>query len=261
VDEDGRLAALARAHDALAPTYDDLLAQNPVATWMRRQLWRHYSRVFSADAPLLDLGAGTGADALFLAQRGAHVVALDVSAGMVAELQRRAAARRLDIDARVLAIEQLGSLACRDRFDGAIAGFAALNTIEELSPLAADLARLINPGGRVILHALNAFCVWESVNRLLHGRLPRARVTRTPIGGELVAHRFYHPFRLWREVFSADFALRQVYALSVLAAPSWVRRLGRLAPPVLAIDGLVGRLLPTCGDFFVMDLERRVRPG
>jgi 2-polyprenyl-3-methyl-5-hydroxy-6-metoxy-1,4-benzoquinol methylase len=251
-----RLEIVARAHDVLAPTYDDLLASNPVAVWMRSQLWQHYARVFAPDAHLLDFAAGTGADALHLARGGARVIALDVSAGMIAELQRRADELNIHVDARLLPAENLDRLRI-ERVDGALAAFAALNTIEDLPRLSRNLARLLNPHGRVILHALNSFCLWETVNGVLHGRLPRPRQQDTRIGGECVAHRFYDPFALFRDAFAGEFALRELYALSVIAAPTWIRRAPRFAPLILRLDRGVGRAFPNAGDFFVIDLEKR----
>jgi ubiquinone/menaquinone biosynthesis C-methylase UbiE len=256
LSEEQRLETLARAHDALAPTYDETLATNPVAVWMRAQLWKHYARVFLPNARLLDFAAGTGADAVHLAQGGASVVALDVSTGMIAELQRRANELGVQLDARVLSAEKLDLLEI-DRVDGALAAFAGLNTIEDLSRLSRNLARLLNPNGRVILHALNSFCLWEAINRVLHGHLPQARKEQTLIGGECVVHQFYDPFVIFREAFAAEFALREVYGLSVIAAPTWIRRVPRIAPLILSLDRIVGRAWPSAGDFFVIDLELR----
>jgi SAM-dependent methyltransferase len=251
-----RLDQLARAHDALAPTYDASLANNPVAVWMRQKLWSHYARAFPPGARLLDFAAGTGIDALHLAEEGAQVVALDVSPGMTACLQENAARQGLNVDARVWPAERLGELGL-ERFDGALCAFAGLNTIDDLRQLSVDLARLLKPGGRVVLHALNSFCVWETANRLLHGRRPGPRQERTCIGDQLIQHRFFDPLVLWREAFAPEFRRREVYALSVIAAPTWVRRLGSLGPLVLRLDGMVGHALPRAGDFFVLDLEKR----
>lgn len=256
-----RLEAIAQAHDALAPAYDMAMAANPVAEWMRQQLWAHYARVFPADGRLLDLAAGTGADSLWLAQRGANVTAIDVSAGMLAQLQHSAAERRLQIETRVLSLEALETLEALDQleagqFAGALSGFAGLNTVDELElpRFSANLARLVRPGSHVVLHVLNAFCLWETLNHLLHGRRPRPRQQLTDIGGVLVRHRFYEPVRLYRQVFARQFALSELYALSVIAAPTWVRRVPRLAPLVLRVDRAVGTRLRGAGDFFVMDL-------
>jgi SAM-dependent methyltransferase len=222
---------------------------------MRARLWEHYARALrpGPGVRLLDIAAGTGSDALHLARLGAEVVAVDVSDGMLGVLRRRAAERQLSIETRHMPAERLGTLDPGVPFDGALTAFAGLNTIDDLPRFAYDLAGLLKPGGRVVIHALNAFCVWETVNQVLHGQRPRARHTRAPVGEV----RFYDPVRLWREVFAARFACREVYALSVAVAPGWLRRAPRIAPASLRLDGWLGRRLPRAGDFFVLDLEKR----
>lgn len=247
---------IARAYDAAAPEYDAALAQDPVAVWMRQQLWAHYARVIPAQARILDFTAGTGADAIFLAQRGAQVLACDVSSGMLEELQRRARAEQLRVETRVLAAELLDRLDGQP-FDAAVSGFAGINTIETPPQLAHNLARLVKPRGRVILHALNATCIWETVNQIAHGQLPRTRTAEIRIGGEQVKLHFFNPHELFRRAFAAQFTMRDLYGLSLVTAPTWIKRAGPLAPALFRADRVLGRVLPAAGDFFVMDLERR----
>ena len=245
---------VARAYDAIASDYDAQLAENPVASWMRGILWEHFVRTFPPHGRILDLTAGTGADACFLASRGFRVTALDASPGMIAEMERKAARRGLQIDARVLPAEHLNELQVGE-FDGVISTFAGLNTIENLPRLAHDLAACVKPSGRVVLHALNTFCLWESVANILRHRGKRDGAMR--VGAESVAHRLYDPYTLWRGSFAPYFDLRQVYGLSLIAAPALVKRWPTLAPALFRIDMVLGNLFHTAGDFFVMDLERR----
>ena len=233
----------AQAYDALASTYDAQLRQDPVAGYMRAQLHAHFTRVFHAGERVLDFTAGTGIDARFLTARGVRVTALDASAGMIAELRRSLP----DADARVLPAARLNELAGQD-FDGALSTFAGLNLIDDLPRLARDLSGCLKPRGRVILHALNEFCLWQ-------GR--RRTVRPVQLGRFTVTHRFYHPLRLWSTVLARYFEPCEVYALSIVAAPALVRRLPRLAPALFAADRLAGRLWPAAGDFFVLELERR----
>jgi SAM-dependent methyltransferase len=238
------MRSAARAYDAIAPKYEAQLEQNPVAGYMRARLHAHLGRTFRAGARVLDLTAGTGADARLLAARGIQVTALDASAGMIAELRRAAP----EIDARVLPAGRLADLALRD-FDGALSTFGGLNTIEDLPRLARDLNGSLRPGGRVILHALNEFCLWQ-------GKRRAAR--EVWIGGMPVMHHLYNPRALWQQTFARYFELREVYALSVVAAPELVRRFPRLAPALFVLDRLAGRVFPAMGDFFVLEMERRV---
>ncbi len=247
--------SIARAYDLIAPDYEAQLARNPLAVEMRRRLHRHFDRVFRPGDRVLDFTAGTGVDALYLAARGISVTALDASPGMLAELTRRAAQRGLAINVRVLAAEHLSE--ARATFDGAISTFGGLNTIDDLPRLAHDLAGCVKPQGRVILHALNAFCLWQAVT----ARLGRggARDGLLHVGETHLRHRLFGPGEL-RKVFAPYFRLRRVYGLSVIAAPALVTRWPRRAHRILQLDAAIGTWLAGAGDFFVTDLERNAAP-
>jgi SAM-dependent methyltransferase len=58
-------------------------------------LWHELAA--AADGPILDVGAGTGRVTLDLARRGHDVVALDIDAALLGELERRAQAERLPV--------------------------------------------------------------------------------------------------------------------------------------------------------------------
>jgi 2-polyprenyl-3-methyl-5-hydroxy-6-metoxy-1,4-benzoquinol methylase len=244
---------IAVAYDAIAAEYDVQLERNPVAAYMRKRLHRHFAATFHPGDRVLDLTAGTGLDALFLAAQGIQVSALDVSSRMIAELQRNAAKSGLHIEARVLSAEYMDEPG--GYYAGAISTFAGLNTIHDMPALAESLAHSLHPHGRVILHGLNEFCLWQAAANLLRRHADRDGMLR--IGGEGVQHRLYAPLALWRQAFAPYFRLRQAYALSVVAAPPFIKRFPRIAPFVFQVDRLLGYAFPSSGDFFVLDLERR----
>jgi SAM-dependent methyltransferase len=248
--------SVAATYDAIAVDYEAQLAQNPVAQYMRTRLHHHFTCAFRAGNRVLDLTAGTGVDASFLASLGIRVIAMDVSVGMTQELERKAERGFLSIETHVSPVEDLAKLGLSN-LDGAISTFGGLNTVYRMPGLAADLASCLKPRGRVILHALNHFCFWQTIRSAAHGRPHLARATDIHVGPALISHRFYDPFLLWRDVFARDFALREVYALSVVAAPPLVKRFPRAASTLFALDRLTGRLFPGAGDFFVLDLEKR----
>ena len=104
--------------------------------------------------------------------------------------------------------------------------------------------------GRVIIHALNAFGSGEQGTS-------RGNATLLRVGGEnYPAPAVQSVFQLWRAAFAPHFEVRQIYALSVNAAPAVVKRIRRSgAPLIFSIDRNGGKLFPALGDFFVMDLE------
>lgn len=230
---------VARAYDAHAPEYDGILSRDGTAIYVRKQLHDHFARVFHPGERVLDLTAGTGDDACFLAVQGIEVLALDISPGMLGELRAKAARQNVRVEARVWPAERLSELEDKN-FDGAISTFAGLNTIHDLPRLARELGLRVKPGGRVILHALSQFRFGkrrEDVN----------------IGGHIVRHHYHDPFALWRESFAAYFSLREVYGLCILRRPSLARRFRSLA----TMDRWIGRMWPAIGDWYVMDLEKR----
>jgi ubiquinone/menaquinone biosynthesis C-methylase UbiE len=71
------------AYDRYAAVYDELLAHSEI----RRDVWEIADRFFTEGMRLLDLGCGTGDDAIHFAQRGLFVSAVDVSPVMIERLK------------------------------------------------------------------------------------------------------------------------------------------------------------------------------
>jgi SAM-dependent methyltransferase len=104
---------------------------------------------------VLDAGCGTGVYTEYLVERGAEVVGVDVSGEMLAHaadrVGDRAELRRADL------AEPLDFAA--DSFDGVVSALA-LGYVEEWGPTFAEFARLLRPGGFLVLstgHPMDQF--------------------------------------------------------------------------------------------------------
>lgn len=250
---DSCLTSAADAYDSIAAEYDRAIRGDE---WMRLALHAHFLKVFRPGERVLDVACGTGIDAVFLAAHGMAVVGIDGSPAMIARLQQRTATNRV-VRGEVLRIDELGALT--ETFDGAISAFAGLNTAD-LDGFSRELARLLRPGGRAILHLLNAWNAWEWLGGLRHGHWLRpARERSFPIGGQPVRHRLFFAREAYA-LFEPWFALRQTYGLGVLRPPHTTRRLpSRVVDTLEGLDVRLGGLpgLRDAGRFFVLDLERR----
>ena len=84
-----------RAFDALAPEFDAAFAEWASVAAQRRAVRRALLAAFPPGVRLLELGAGTGEDALFLASEGRRVHATDGAPAMVALAREKARAHGL----------------------------------------------------------------------------------------------------------------------------------------------------------------------
>lgn len=139
--------------DALVPSYNTRWTDTPRGREQRAAVWREIDGLFRAGDRVLDLGCGTGDDAVHLAGLGVEVAGVDASAQMVQ------ASRRRGVNASVLAIEDLEEL--KGAFSGAISNFGALNCVADLRPVAVQLARLVRPEGPVAICLMGRFCLTD----------------------------------------------------------------------------------------------------
>lgn len=235
------------AYDTLAPDYDELVREDQP---MREVLWKHYQRVVQPGNRVLELGCGTGLDTLFLARYGARVTAIDASHAMIARLLEKAEKSQLDdrIEAQVNDINLLNDFPSAS-YDAIVSAFAALNTVANLEKLAEEAARILRPGGRMIVHLLAPAGLWEK-------RGPEETVG---MNGHPVKHHLPSVDEAIR-FFNGPLHLRRAYGLGFL----WPRWVGRRVPLVVArpfghLEARLGVWPPflNWGRFFVLDLENR----
>jgi len=78
------------AFDSVAADYDGPRGNNPLIQDMRDEMWRWLDRTFASRSHLIDVGCGTGLDAVRMAQLGHRVTATDWSRQMVQRTNDRA---------------------------------------------------------------------------------------------------------------------------------------------------------------------------
>ncbi len=156
------------AFDVLAKSYDSDFSETVIGSWLRSRVQARLDFHFGAGTSVLELGCGTGVDALHLVQRGVRVTATDSSEAMLAIARARlaeysrAAVAWLDLTA-------LPSDGFAGPLDGAVASFGPLNCMADWRPLSEWLASRIRPDGVVVLGVMGPLCLWEIGWHLLHG--------------------------------------------------------------------------------------------
>src|ERR1700678_3546438 len=85
-----RLRATQQAFDSVAADYDGERGNNALIQDMRQEMWRWLDATFAPRSRLIDLGCGTGLDAVRMAGLGHRVTATDWSSQMVVRTEDRA---------------------------------------------------------------------------------------------------------------------------------------------------------------------------
>jgi SAM-dependent methyltransferase len=164
----------AQPFDPLAAAYDDTFTHTPIGRYLRGRIHARLDQHVQPGDYVLELGCGTGEDALHLARRGVRVLAADASAAMLdvarAKVQGNALVEFANVDIRCLGVRRRAPLQPQNTvFDAAFANFGPLNALDDWRPLAAWLAGQIKPGGMVGLGIMGPLCLWETLWHGLHG--------------------------------------------------------------------------------------------
>lgn len=254
---------LSRVYTTISSDYDRLIEED---AWMRKVLWERYLQLFSAGQHVLDAGCGTGTDALFLAKYGRLVTGIDISPGMIDQMQARTEQAGLAdrVTARVLDLAELRVL-LPQRFAGLLSAFAGLNTILDLRAFALNAAYLLEPGGRLIVHMINRFSIWEWYTLVQQGDLGEAMGLRKQktrmitIGGKPIRHYLSYPKKTYSQFFKTYFELDACYGLGIVRPPGvWVD-----PENVERLETLEQRWrsrwpFRNWGRFYVLEMTRRV---
>ncbi len=260
--------------DPIAEQYDAEMAGNPAMRYMRHISLAALMSRFAPGAHVLEIGCGTGEEALALARRGVRVLATDPSAGMLRIARRKAAEAGLAsmIETRQLAARELGALVDEGyggALDGAYASFGPLNGEPDLRPVADALARMIRPGGLFITSVMNRYYALETLWYLLHGQ-PRQAMRRwqgeasasISSGAQATMRTWYYTPAAFMRAFRPAFRPVDCRALTLLLPPPylaalWLKRAAVMQRLKAWEERLASRWpFYALGDHFLITLQR-----
>lgn len=265
-----RLLDTRAAFDSVAADYDGPRGNNELIQDMRREMWRWLDRTFAPGSRLIDLGCGTGLDAVRMARRGHRITATDCSPRMIERTRERAERERLAdrVHAITVGAHELERLPGHECFDGGYSDLGALNCVPDLVPTARECARLLRPGGALVLTVIGRWCPWEIACYLAQGKWRRATVRLSrgvvPVGmnRRTVWTRYYTPRGLYR-AFSRDFRLVHYRGVCLFAPPPYITAVQQRHPlwysRLWDLDRRVAAwpVLRSLGDHFLIVLTRR----
>lgn len=255
------------AFDAFAGTYDQSFTNSRLGRLLRSRVWQLLSRHFSAGQHLLELACGTGEDAVWLAKQGCQITATDGSAEMVRLAQAKVQAVGLSgrVEIAHLSLQEVAEGNLVGSFDGVYTNFGGLNTIAPWRPLAQALARLVRPGGKLLLVPMGPLCPWEVAWYVGHGRLGEAlRRWRQPAPakiGPVTIPIWYPSARRLRRDFAPWFDYAGSATLGLWLPPSYLDHLVERWPTFFAkvnqFEQATASLCGGWGDHYIIIFEKK----
>jgi ubiquinone/menaquinone biosynthesis C-methylase UbiE len=262
------LDTIAEAFSRTAQKYDSFAEDHPHLTRMRSKVYSHVIRHIPSGARILELNAGTGTDAVQLAQRGYSVHATDIAPGMLDRLRDKV--DRLGIQDRVT-MEACSFLALEDvhgaPFDAVFSDLGGLNCIPDLTPVIRPLPNILRPGGVLTWVLMPHVCLWEMAE-LFRGNLSLAfrRFSGGSVRASLEGLNFEVYYFSPRQVigwFGKDFELLGLEGLSVITPTAESKNFAKIHPRLYRIlSWLDDRLSPRWpwsgwGDFYILTMRHK----
>lgn len=213
--------------DVAATTYDTDFSHTAIGLWLRQRIQQRLAALFSPQQIVLEIGCGTGEDALWLAQHGIHVWATDASLSMLEITQRKVAEAGLAdyVTCRQLDLNELPQWEDAPLFDGVFSNFGPVNCTNDYTGLRDFLAQHVRIGGKIGLGVMSPFCLWETLWHGLHldfktafRRFNRQQEAVLADGSSLMV--YYPSARQLAAAFGSAFTLQSMVGVGVWLPPS-----------------------------------------
>lgn len=259
--------------NSVAESYDRTFTDSKIGALQRSAVHQYLESRVLGRQPLsiLELGCGTGEDALYFAERGNTVTATDVSTAMLEQTVAKAENHGLSNRIRTLPLDLQApeAFALEGPFDLVFSNFGALNCIDSgsLRKLGSFLEKKMAPGGAIVVVVMPQACLWETLYFLSRAR-PQAAFRRfsrepvsAPVGRDTVLT-WYHSPRVLRRSFGEAFVTTAVVPIGLAVPPSFLESWAGRHPHVLAtlarIDNGLRPLSPlaSIADHALIHLER-----
>ncbi len=262
--------AAAMAFSRQATVFDNQYGADGIIQYKRWRVRQALQQYLQPGSYILELNAGTGEDAIYLAQQGHRVHATDISIGMQQKLAEKVADLRLSdlVSNEVCSFTLLDDLVNKGPYDCIFSNFAGLNCTGQLQRVLDSFDSLLKPGGKVVLVILPTFCLWETLllfkgkGRTATRRFFSARGRRAKIDGAFFTCWYYSPKYIINHLKNA-FDWLGTEGLCTLVPPSYIENFSEKYPAVFArLCKMENRLKGTwpwrnIGDYYILSLRKK----
>jgi len=264
---------VAAAFDRQSRHFDELYIPNTIIQYKRKRVMDYLLSRLNPGSNILELNAGTGDDAVFLAQCGHRVHATDISEGMQEKLKDKVAGLGLSflVTTEICSFTALETLHNQGPYDCIFSNFAGLNCSDKLDRVLTSFDSLLKPGGLVVLVMLPRFCFWESL-LLFRGKFKTAtrrffssKGRRANIEGLSFRCWYYSP-RVIDRTMRGKYINRELEGLCTIVPPSYMEHFPAKHPGLYSFlcsaENKLCRTWPWnyIGDYYITSFRKRQMP-
>jgi len=258
------------AFNSQSKHFDELYASNAIIRYKRQRVRDHLIRFLQPGSYILELNAGTGDDAIFLARQGHLVHATDISEGMQEKLIEKTIYMGLSesVSTELCSFTSLQTLKNRGPYDCIFSNFAGLNCTDKIGQVLAGLDELLKPGGLVVLVILPEFCLWESL-LLFRGKFKTATRRFFSSNGR-IANVDGIRFKCWyyspgyvKRLMKEKYIKLELEGLCTITPPSYLENFPEKYPRIYSFlchcENMMCKLWPwrNIGDYFIASFRKQ----
>lgn len=264
--------------DSIAAIYDDQFTHTRTGYLQRQLVYQHLGQLLarSSITRILELNCGTGADAIWLAKKGYHVLATDISTDMIKVAKAKASQLPDEVKKRLtfktLAVQGIDQLTKEEPFDLVFSNFGGLNCIspEEMQKLSAQLLKILTPTGNLAFVIMSSFCWWESLYFLAKFNWKQAwrRRSKTaveaPLAEGITAKTWYYSPREIERLLSPSLLQAKTTPVGFFLPPSYLDPAFKKTPKILdALGELENKIsgrkwLAASADHFLIEFQKKL---
>jgi ubiquinone/menaquinone biosynthesis C-methylase UbiE len=229
-------------------------------------------KYFRPNSKLLELGCGTGTEAIELAKYNNYkILAIDISSKMIEIAKNKALKENLNqnVEFKVLPIEEIKVLK-NMKFNGVYSLGGALNCVEDIKTAADVISKIIVPNGYFIASLINKYCLFETLFFLFKLNFKKAfrRFLTNPVKIKLNINLpeikvFYYTPKKFYSFFKNNFILEKIVALPFAIPPQYLENVYSkfkiIFNKILNLEEKMSEFYPfnTFGDHFIIIMRRK----
>ena len=219
------------AFDSASEEYDYTISHNYINSWIRKRSINELHRIANASDVLLEIGCGTGSEAIQISRHVKGIVATDISEKMLDLLERKTRAKRLDrkiiaAKARASEISTVKELLPEGGVRVAYSFNGALNCEPDIHKVPSELSKVIREDGYFLCSIRNTLCLPEALSHSLVLQFDKTATrkdqpTMVSVGGMDIPSCYYSPSR-FANIFRPQFRPKKIIGLPAFLPPAYL---------------------------------------